>query len=64
MVHTYNPSTREASWCIRIIPAPGRLRQEEWSFEASLGYLVISCFQKYRRRRMKKGGVSVHCRDC
>jgi hypothetical protein len=35
-------------WCESVIPALGRLRQENLEFKASLNYIIISYLKKKR----------------
>jgi hypothetical protein len=41
-------------WCMCVIPALGRLRQECRKFEASPGYVVRTYLQKKKKKRKKK----------
>jgi hypothetical protein len=41
-------------WHMPIIPALGRLKQEDHKFEASLGYIVRSCLKKKKNKRKGK----------
>jgi hypothetical protein len=39
-----------------VIPALGKLRQEDYEFEASLVYIVKLCLKKKKRKKKKKKG--------
>jgi hypothetical protein len=41
-------------WYSPIIPAPGRLRQKDFKFQVSLGYIAKPCLKKKKKKR--KGG--------
>jgi hypothetical protein len=45
------------SWCTPVIPAFGRLRQEDYEFKAGLGYIAISRAAELHRLcvKQKKG---------
>lgn len=38
-------SVSQAWWCTPIFPAPGRLRHKDGQLEASLGYILKTCFK-------------------
>jgi hypothetical protein len=42
-------------WHLPVIPALGRLRQEELEFEASLDYTARSCLKKLKTKNKKVG---------
>jgi hypothetical protein len=41
-------------WYMSIIPALGRLRQEDHELEASLGYIVRPCLKKRKRKKSEQ----------
>jgi hypothetical protein len=41
-------------WCLSVIPALRRLRQENCEFEGSLGYITKLYLQKQKRRGRRK----------
>jgi hypothetical protein len=41
-------------WCTPVIPALGKLRQEDCEFQASLDYTVRSCLKKKKKKKKKK----------
>lgn len=41
-------------WSRPIIPALGRLKQEDWEFEANLDYTVRACLKKKNTIRAKE----------
>jgi hypothetical protein len=40
----------QAWWCTPILPALRRLRQEDWKFKDSLGYITRPCLKKKEGR--------------
>jgi hypothetical protein len=40
------PSRSQGWWYMSVIPALGRLRQEDSKFKVSLGYIITSSFKK------------------
>jgi hypothetical protein len=40
-------------WCMPIIPALGRRKQEDQEFKSSLGYIARLSFKKKERRKKK-----------
>jgi hypothetical protein len=48
--------TSRAWWLTAVIPALGRLRQENGEFKASLGYIERTPSQKEGRKEGKKEG--------
>jgi hypothetical protein len=49
-----SPISQQRWWLSSIIPALGRLKQEDHEFEASLNYIVRPCFKTKRKERKKK----------
>jgi hypothetical protein len=40
-------------WCTPVIPAFGRLRQEDLEFKANVGYIVSPCLKKPKKKNPK-----------
>jgi hypothetical protein len=51
-------SVRQVYWCMSIIPALRRLRQEAHEFEASLNYIERPPSQKTKKERKAKSPFS------
>jgi hypothetical protein len=50
MLQIKNTSLKRAWWCTTVIPALGRLRQEDLEFKASLGYIQKQLvFETYKK---------------
>jgi hypothetical protein len=47
--YVQNKKNSWARWCTPIIPALGRLRQEDHEFKASLGYTQKPCLKKRKK---------------
>jgi flagellar biosynthesis/type III secretory pathway protein FliH len=45
----------QAWWCTSVIPAPGRLWQEDCKFEDSLSYIARPCLTERRKERNERG---------
>jgi fumarate reductase subunit C len=45
---------RQVWWCILVILALGKLREEDRKFEASLDYKARPCLRKKRNEKKKK----------
>jgi hypothetical protein len=43
-----------AWWCLPVISALGRLRQEDCEFKASLSYIVRTCLKKNKTEKQPK----------
>jgi hypothetical protein len=48
-VHLQDEENKRAQWCMPVISALGRLRQEDHEFEVSLGYIVKLCLKNIRK---------------
>jgi hypothetical protein len=38
-----------------VVTAPGRLKQEDWELQASLGYIVRFCLKKKKKKKTQNG---------
>jgi hypothetical protein len=50
-VNTDEYSKSLAWWCIPVIPALEKQRQEDQKFETSLGYIVRSCLKTKQKNK-------------
>jgi hypothetical protein len=46
-------SWSQAWWCTSVIPAFGRVRQEDYEFEASVGYIMRPCLKIKKKQKRK-----------